>query len=325
MENRKLIRLGNSSFAVALPKEWVEKAGLKKGEDIYIERNSNGELIISPKFEGNHKEKKSILNIENKDEDEFVRDLISSYCRGFNLFQIEGKIDNSKLRKIKEKISNFVGLEIIENEKEKSLMIKDFFNLEEANIESFIKRMDNNLREMLSSLSSSLSKGMNKATLAEIENIDRDVTKFYFLIWRILNIGLDNPSILGVLKKDSKELMESFLISYNLEKIGDNIKRIARDSINMEVSEKEKKEVASVINTVTQAYINSMEGHYKQNKVMVKDVILKKQEMLAECDKISQISNINIVKISEKLKDTINSIRDNAKFVFYGGKNDTNI
>ena len=38
MEQRKLIKLGNSSFALALPKEWVDKSGLKKGDNIFVER-----------------------------------------------------------------------------------------------------------------------------------------------------------------------------------------------------------------------------------------------------------------------------------------------
>ena len=36
MEQRKLIKLGNSSFAIALPKDWIEKSGLKKGESIFV-------------------------------------------------------------------------------------------------------------------------------------------------------------------------------------------------------------------------------------------------------------------------------------------------
>ena len=38
MEQRKLIRLGNSSFAIALPKDWVDKSGLKKGDNVFLEQ-----------------------------------------------------------------------------------------------------------------------------------------------------------------------------------------------------------------------------------------------------------------------------------------------
>ena len=47
MERRKLIKLGNSSYAIALPKSWVTKSGLKKGDEIFVIKNSNGELVLT--------------------------------------------------------------------------------------------------------------------------------------------------------------------------------------------------------------------------------------------------------------------------------------
>ena len=52
---RKLVRAGASSFTVALPKEWITKNSLEKGNIVYINKISDNELILTAE----PKEKKS--------------------------------------------------------------------------------------------------------------------------------------------------------------------------------------------------------------------------------------------------------------------------
>ena len=46
--NRKIIRVGNSSFGVIIPREWLRYYKLKEGNKINIIENKKGELIIKP-------------------------------------------------------------------------------------------------------------------------------------------------------------------------------------------------------------------------------------------------------------------------------------
>lgn len=48
METRKLQKLGASSYFITLPKEWVEKAGLKPGDKINVVEEESGCLRILP-------------------------------------------------------------------------------------------------------------------------------------------------------------------------------------------------------------------------------------------------------------------------------------
>jgi bifunctional DNA-binding transcriptional regulator/antitoxin component of YhaV-PrlF toxin-antitoxin module len=45
-ENRKIIRAGNTSYAVILPKAWLRYYGLKKGDRVKIV--SNGIVTVEP-------------------------------------------------------------------------------------------------------------------------------------------------------------------------------------------------------------------------------------------------------------------------------------
>ena len=47
MEFRKLIKFGKSSFVISLPKKWLEKNKLKKGDLLYVSENENGLSLTS--------------------------------------------------------------------------------------------------------------------------------------------------------------------------------------------------------------------------------------------------------------------------------------
>ena len=48
MDYRKIISFGKTSFVMSIPKSWVIKNGLKKGDLVSLEENE-GNLIMSPK------------------------------------------------------------------------------------------------------------------------------------------------------------------------------------------------------------------------------------------------------------------------------------
>jgi len=92
MNQRKLIKLGNSSYAIALPKDWVDKAGLKKGDNVYIVPNSNGELIVHPTLSNDSEDKEKLINIDGMSGNEIGLSIVSSYVGGSKLIRLIGKV-----------------------------------------------------------------------------------------------------------------------------------------------------------------------------------------------------------------------------------------
>src|SRR3989338_11024062 len=182
MEQRKLIKLGNSSFAIALPKDWVEKSGLKKGDDIFLERDTNGGIVVASEYNHHNKiNSKTEILTDGKGEREIARDIISAYTRGYEIITVAG--EKEKIKLAKEISKQFVNLELISVD-DKKATFKDLVDINSINLQSFIKRMDNNIKDMFITLISSLkSKKFSKKTVEEVEDIDRDITKFYFLVW----------------------------------------------------------------------------------------------------------------------------------------------
>ena len=58
---RKLVKSGISSFTLALPKNWIEKHELKKGDLLYVEEYIDDTLIISTNIKQEKKEKKELV------------------------------------------------------------------------------------------------------------------------------------------------------------------------------------------------------------------------------------------------------------------------
>ncbi len=309
MDQRKLIRLGNSSFAIALPKDWVDKAGLKKGDNIFISPNSSGELIIQPTFKKENGAEEVVLNLEGKNDEEIARDMISMYIHGHKLIGVSG--EKSKLKIAKEKSKKFLNLEIIEESSNK-ITFKDLLDIEDIHINNFIKRMDNNLKDMFSTLLNMLKNDkVIKGGAKEIAGIDEDVTKFYFLVWRLVNIGIDNPSIQSTLKEGPKSFILYFWLSYNLEQIGDELKRISRRIEKIG----NKDFLKEILDLLIIDYNKSMKSFFDKDKESAKSILLGKDKMIKMFEKLSNMKDCEIV--SEKFQQIYANIHHNSKIIFY--------
>lgn len=313
MEQRKLIRLGNSSFAISLPKNWIEKSGLKKGDDVFITPNSNGELIIQPELKAMNDTKKITINLENKDEASVKRDINAAYARGYNLFEFSGG-KNFKIKNIKKIVDGLLSLEVL-NDKENNILVKDFFSLEDANQENFIRRIDNNLREMLATLKEFLKKKRKTPDMKEIDEIDRDINKFYLLSTRFMFRGLDNPAVLTNLKTDSITLFNNWWLSFNLEKVGDDIKAINR-IINPVKDRNSLSKIAQLIEEIETQYINSLESFYREDKELAKKIISETKAIMKKYEKLNKDNSV-VSKVIIKLEEVRKALYQIAKMVLY--------
>ncbi|MFH1500365.1 MAG: AbrB/MazE/SpoVT family DNA-binding domain-containing protein [archaeon] len=317
MEQRKLIRLGNSSFALALPKDWVDKAGLKKGDNIFLERNSNGEIIVSPRFRKVNGGKKLELDLSKKTDFEIKKEINYAYIKGYTDLNVLTGGDKKLASMIKGEVDNLLGMEVVENNKE-NMLIRDFLNFEDMNQESFIRRVDNNLREMFEILVSSANKNLvSQAQLNESIQADRDINKFYFLNLRILATGVDNPSLLASLKTDGISLLMKGFYSQHLEKIGDRIKAILQIIKDVKINKDSLDKISSLVPRVQKMYIDSMEAFYKKDRELAIKVGGEGHKIWKECDKFLKDKDTGVVKIAFNLKDLENAIYQNLKLIIY--------
>jgi phosphate uptake regulator len=225
MEIRKLQCTGGGTYILSLPKKWIEKYSLKRGDSFALFEQENG-LFITPKFE-EKKEKQVEITA-----DEFVsRKIMTSYTYGYTTLQITGTLTNEIRSQIRETVDTLLGYEIID-EKEKVIFVQDLLNPSELTTEKALKREYFLASSMHKDLTEALSTGV--FTLAnDIIARDSEVDKLYFLIVRQLRSALQNTGFAEKVGVTPLECLDFRIVAKNVEEIGDSAEAAARNLLGV--------------------------------------------------------------------------------------------
>ncbi|MBN2251302.1 MAG: phosphate uptake regulator PhoU [Candidatus Altiarchaeota archaeon] len=236
MEYRKIQVTGESTYIVSIPKNWVKKNGLEKGDIVYLMERGD-ELMLKLKEE---KEKETEVKIKTSDVEFLARLLITKYIQGYDsvVFSSKDYMD-PKIRSHLIKVSAYlIGMEPFGETKDSitfRMFMKDARNLMES-----VERMHDismlSLRELLEELESDT---FNENILNGIIQRDEEIDKFYFLILRQLS------SMSGF------EAMIWAQIAKNMERLSDHIENIA---VLMKEKKKIKKEDVELFRQLVDLY-----------------------------------------------------------------------
>ncbi len=226
MEIRKLQCTGGGTFILSLPKKWIEKYSLEKGDKFALFEQENG-LFITPKFE-ERKEKQVEITA-----DEFVaRKIMTSYTYGYTSMKITGNLTNEIRFQIRETVDTLLGYEIID-EKESAIFVQDLLNPSELPTKKALKReyflassMHKDLTEAVSSGSFSLA--------SDIIARDSEVDKLYFLIVRQLRSALQNTGFAERVGVTPLECLDFRIVAKNVEEIADSVEAASRNVLEIE-------------------------------------------------------------------------------------------
>ena len=189
MHTRRLVKAGQASHTISLPKEWLDKNNLKKGDTVYIKEKSDRELIVTP--EGKEivsKSKDIVINTSNKALDIIQREITAAYINNYNSITIVGRDLDEKSKDVRRMLHDFVALEIAEQTSDK-IIAKDLLNWKEISIDKTIRRMDIIIRSIFEDTIKSL-KGKNLHESIHFRDFDVNRLYFFFLVYFCLAIPL---------------------------------------------------------------------------------------------------------------------------------------
>jgi len=280
MEYRKLISFGKSSFVVSLPKPWIDKHKLKKGDIIHFDETDTNLVLMPKQLEKEKEEKEIVINIEGKKLKRIQREIIASYIRNFKTIILMGKEIKDKAKEIQEFVQKLVALEIVEQDSKK-IVAKDFLSLNDISIDQIIRKMDIISRSMFSDC-----KNMFKEDNCEsIYLRDKDINKFRFLVYRIVWFGMENPvALLKNFNLDQIGLFNRWWMSFNIEQVGDGIKRIARYMKEIKFSKTSKKEFIQLLEKIEKDYLELLKAFYNNNIEIAHEVVDRRGKLIEECE-----------------------------------------
>ena len=286
MDYRKLVKFGNSSFVISLPKEWLVKNKLGKGSIIYVEQQPR-ELRIFTEEIPTEEKREITIGTSNKNIGQIRKEIIAAYLNNYSTMNIVGSSLKDNLQEIRDIIHGLVAVEAVEQSADR-IIAEDFLDMKTQSIDSLIQRMDVTLRAMFTEFRD----GMTIKGSKTLEQRDKDVNRLYFLSIKVLRYFLDNPN------KDTSGIPNSRLASKwwvvtFMENIGDDIKNLGSTLSKLRSTGEEgkiKDKFTKLIESIYDFYLKTMKFGYKNDaasayklsdnkNALKKDVILLTNEI----------------------------------------------
>jgi phosphate uptake regulator len=300
MEQRKIIKFGNSSYVVTLPQEWLEEHGLEKGDSLHLSQGTNS-LVFSTNSKS-EMNKKAVISIDKKQLKLFNKELLSYYLKNYKTIEIVGESVLDRLEEIKRFREKISSVEITEITKEK-VVLRDLTSPSELQLDSLLKE----LFDMEKLFFDELCSGDMKTKFHFLVELDSNINKLSFLSYKSINYSLqaqdDLQKVCGAI--------HYWRVISSIEEIGDILKRVARYLRN------DKNNYSPLITTIVakiKAYFIFItdlflkEGEFENDLDVYLD---KKQTLLREIEelrsKFSKDMNLYLV-LSQLFKDVLGKL-----------------
>ena len=290
IDYRKLIAFSKGSFVVTMPKSWIEKHNLKKGDMISIEEGSDELVFYAGEKERKKEEKTITINAENKSLDRIKIEVVSAYLNNYNTIEIFSENLENDATIIKNIIRNLSGMEIIE-QTGKRIVAKDLLDENSISIQSIIRRMDTITRSMIDDTILCIE---GKCNPANIENRDVEVNRLYYLGFRAIKSAMENPELVTKLKTTYWGLSSERRILSRIEEIADRQKRISRLIAEVKFKDNALKEFKEINEAIKERYSEVMKAYYTNNKDIACGIEITTRNFIEKCDNF-------LKKISEEI------------------------
>jgi phosphate uptake regulator len=290
---RKAIEMGEGTILVSLPKSWVRKNGIKKGDTLAVEELSGRKLLVRPLEGGGDQPKEIVIDYPGEELSQVANDVTGAYLLGYDVIRIVGNrvISREDRGSIKATIGRLVGLEIMDEDSKRITMQ---FLLEPTAIipERVVRRMSGLLEGMLKDLAEALAKGDPKL-MALVAERDDEVDRLYFLLVRATRAAIVRPEVAEGYGLSAVDLLDYRVLASFLESIGDAVSELSRKLQAGRISKPLAKEYAACVSKLmtmndlaTQAFISRRAGRPQTINKQVNSLSLEVTRGLAAIAKL---------------------------------------
>lgn len=237
MEARKVQRVGQSTLAVSLPKQWVEEVELKRGDMVFFKHESDRSLRLMPSAMAKREAtpRVHVINADQCSEPRMLeRVIVGNYILGHDTMWIASseRLPSSHVEEIRQITSKLMGLAIMEETPNKILLQCSIDPLKFP-IRTLVRR--------LYIIASTMHKEAIQALVDHNPGLAEDAIRreneadtLYWLIVRLLLSSQKDRSIaeqIGV--EDSHQITGNRTIAAYLERIADWGEIIAGDVVEI--------------------------------------------------------------------------------------------
>jgi len=235
MEPRKVQKVGYSTLSVSLPMNWAKKAGVKKGDLIFISEESDSTLRLTTEQGKAEDNTVYLVNVDKCDNTKVLaRVIVGNYVLGRNVIRVESdrRLMREQIQSIREVTQRLLGIGIIE-ESDRHLLLQCSINPKNFPLETVVRRLFVITSIMFKEILDSLIDGdMELAKDAITREYEADT--IYWLLARLLASAQQSRVIsdsIGI--SDPMDIVQHSIIAWYLEMIGDRVNNIAESIIRL--------------------------------------------------------------------------------------------
>ena len=142
---RRIQITGKATYIISLPKKWVEKSKLKKGDTVQITEQNDSTLTLFPGKRVYEEKPRAISTVVSSSDspDSIIRRVVSFYVTGYNIIRIAAKerFTPEQRDALKDFVRrNLVGVEIL-TDSSNGFAIQTLLGHSELSVESALRRM----------------------------------------------------------------------------------------------------------------------------------------------------------------------------------------
>lgn len=302
MDHRKLMGFSKGSYIITMPKSWVTKHNLKKGDTISIEEGSNELVFYAGQKEPVRKEKSISIETEGKKMAMIKAEIVSAYLNNYNTIEIRSKALADDAPVIKGIIRNLSGMEIIEQTGTK-IVAQDLIDVSSISIQNIIRRMDVITRSMIDDL---LLCTEGKCDSKSIINRDADINRLYFLGCRVIKNAMENPAVMRELDANVWHIANHRTVLVRIEEIADTQKRISRLLSNVQLRDETLLGIKEIGEDIKNGYSNVMKAYYTNDKKLALETEINHENLIEKCNKfLENASKRSSVEIKDSMKPQV--------------------
>ncbi len=305
---RRLVKAGQASHTISLPKEWLEKNKLSKGATVYLHETSDHELLVTPHLteQATNKQKTITIPVDGKALDTVQREITAAYVNDASTIDLIGESIATHAKEIRRMLHDFVALEIAEQTATK-ISAKDLLNLQEISVDKSIKRMDIIVRTMMQDcIATAHGKNLSESVAVR----DYDVNRLYFLLTRLLKSALTNPSMATRFNLTPRLVLSNWMLVHHIEQLADVVKMLCKDCAT--IPAKKRDPMITLLQQLEQDYRDAMKAVHEKNKQLADDVARRHAERRQASDALTALPNIahDCSTISSLLSDIARLVID---------------
>ncbi len=225
IESRKVIRVGEKSYAVTIPKKWAELLGVKPGDVVDVTFDQSGLICIKPRRARSEEVQASRVAIGFEECGDLVDKCIAGcYTEGLDTVDVRLTSEEA-MSKLSELPSKLPGVIVVEASEGRTI-VKMALSEAIVGLDEVVNRMARVLEEMYDCMEAFLQTGSSEH-MERLLRGDDELDRLFYLGLRLVK----RVAATSLLEGDVgmvRELLDVALLLRSLEHVGDSLDRSVR-------------------------------------------------------------------------------------------------